>query len=205
MAMSFYTDDETRYAIKILKERGEFNLSKFIKQKVLEESLRDSPSRMNLQYLEYREGSLKTQLSDLQVQLKNIQEAILECKQAREDEESEKKEKEKLLEAERINRVGTFITSIQDFFNVPKEELLELATEYDNAKEQFDSLVDFVKGKGYKMKDFEKEANNILAAKPVTTVPTIEKDSKITDTHELSEKNKRAVLLSENETQNPTL
>jgi hypothetical protein len=196
MAKSFYADPETLNALRVLQESRDFNLSSFIKTKLLEESLRKSPSQMNLQYLEYREASIQTQLSDLNTQLEHIQTSIEECKEAKETEiETQATAEKQRLEKEKL-RLEAYMSSIKELFIVEESELLELAKEFDINRENFETIYSFMASKGYQPIDFETEAVEILAAKPAKpSVPLIEKDGKLGE-QKLSERNKKAIMES---------
>lgn len=152
MARTIYTDFETEEAIKTITNLSpEFNLSAFVKDKLLEQAVKQASIKNNISYLQERKKLLINQKKEIELQISRFDILIEDASKNKEKQlmtEQEKLEQEKKKKQERIK---SFSDSIKTFFKISDKKLIkELAEEFNENRSKFETLFEFMNSKGYK-------------------------------------------------------
>jgi len=192
MARTFYTDVETENAIKQIQERDiDFNLSAFVKEQLIKRSLNRSKD-IDLNYLNYRKIILESEISYKENQLKYVNNQIEEVMKSQVDTDAITKTEKEYMEKKREARIKSYCISISSYFSIDDEKtILKLAEEFEEQKENFETLFDFLANRGYKEK-----LNEIIqpAINPKVVPTKIEIQGNLKDNAKLTRKDMEKIL-----------
>lgn len=157
MAQTFYADDETTETIKKLKRiEQNFNLSSFIKEKILEFAAEKANQILDINYLRERIASLENEKETIQRQINHFIGLVRQAEEKQEEIEYQEKEREEKQKQQYKERIKAYLNNITEFWEVPENEAKVLAQEFEKVRNETD-LWDFMTKKKYPEK-----INNII-------------------------------------------
>ena len=157
MTRSIYTDQETEQFIRELKKTDpEFNLSSFVKLKLLENSIDDEDSIVDLSN-KLEEAKIKQ--AEAQAEQEYMRQKIAELQLKQSNKKSSLEQEERKRDAHIIERKRNFINHAPELSKLTKKELETYSEEYST---QESSVPQFLLQKGKVMKPEEEEEEDPL-------------------------------------------
>jgi hypothetical protein len=157
MTRSIYTDQETEQFIRELKKTDpEFNLSSFVKLKLLENSIDDEDSIVDLSN-KLEEAKIKQ--AEAQAEQEYMRQKIAELQLKQSNKKSSLEQEKRKRDAHIIERKRNFINHAIELFNLTKKELETYSQEFSI---QESSISQFLMQKGKVMKSPDPEEENPL-------------------------------------------
>jgi len=156
MTRSIYTDQETEQFIRELKKADpEFNLSSFVKLKLLENSIDDEDSIVDLSN-KLEEAKIKQ--AEAQAEQEYMRQKIAELQLKQSNKKSSLEQEKRKRDAHIIERKRNFINHAPELFKLTKKELETYSQEFSI---QDGTIKEFLlqKGKIMKSPDLEEESS----------------------------------------------